>query len=86
MEAGTGASLMWLSLPLTAWAAGFLGSLHCIGMCGGVSGTIALAAKTPGRDFADGALSMATPSAHAVTIFHRSPYRDRRGALDDHAR
>ena len=45
MDAAPGASLIWLSMPLTAWAAGFLGSLHCLGMCGGVSGTIALASQ-----------------------------------------
>ena len=31
-----------LTLPLVALTTGFLGSLHCLGMCGGVSGTIAL--------------------------------------------
>lgn len=35
------------SLPMTAMAAGFLGSVHCLGMCGGVSGTMALATKPP---------------------------------------
>ena len=75
MEADTGASLMWLSLPLAALAAGFLGSLHCIGMCGGVSGTIALAAKSPVRDFADGRSSMANSSAYAITTIHRTPAR-----------
>lgn len=75
METGTGMSLWWMSLPMTALAAGFLGSLHCIGMCGGVSGTIALAAKTPGRDFADGALSMGTSRIFPVTTIHRTPPR-----------
>ena len=36
-----------LTLPLTALTTGFLGSVHCLGMCGGVSGTIALGAATP---------------------------------------
>ena len=38
-----------LTLPLTALTTGFLGSVHCLGMCGGVSGTIALGAATPPR-------------------------------------
>ena len=36
-----------LTLPLTALTTGFLGSIHCLGMCGGVSGTIALGATAP---------------------------------------
>ena len=32
-----------LTLPLTALATGFLGSVHCLGMCGGISATVALA-------------------------------------------
>ncbi len=36
-----------LTLPLTALTTGFLGSLHCLGMCGGVSGTVALGAGAP---------------------------------------
>lgn len=40
------------ALPLTALTTGFLGSLHCLGMCGGVSGSVALAsAKRPSRAF-----------------------------------
>jgi sulfite exporter TauE/SafE len=31
------------ALPLTALTTGFFGSLHCLGMCGGVSGSVALA-------------------------------------------
>jgi uncharacterized protein len=31
-----------LTLPLTALTTGLLGSLHCLGMCGGISATIAL--------------------------------------------
>ena len=38
-----------LTLPLAALTTGFLGSVHCLGMCGGVSGTIALGAATPPR-------------------------------------
>ena len=38
-----------LTLPLTALTTGFLGSLHCLGMCGGVSGTIAIGAASPRR-------------------------------------
>lgn len=36
-----------LTLPLTALTTGFLGSIHCLGMCGGVSATIALGATAP---------------------------------------
>ena len=58
-----------LTLPLTALTTGFLGSLHCLGMCGGVSGTIAL-----GSDAASGAgnqdrtMSMRIP----VVVMHRA--------------
>lgn len=38
-----------LTLPLTALTTGFLGSVHCLGMCGGISGTIALGATRPAR-------------------------------------
>ena len=38
-----------LTLPLAALTTGLLGSLHCLGMCGGVSGTIALGALAPKR-------------------------------------
>ena len=38
-----------LTLPLTALTTGFLGSLHCLGMCGGVSGTIAIGTTSPRR-------------------------------------
>jgi hypothetical protein len=40
-------STLW-ALPLTAMTAGLLGSVHCLGMCGGVSGMVAMAA--PARD------------------------------------
>ncbi|MBP8119801.1 MAG: sulfite exporter TauE/SafE family protein, partial [Burkholderiales bacterium] len=33
------------TLSLTALTTGLLGSLHCLGMCGGVSGTVALASS-----------------------------------------
>lgn len=39
-------SAIW-TLPLTAMTAGVLGSVHCIGMCGGVSGMVAMAAPPP---------------------------------------
>ena len=40
------------TLPLTALTTGFLGSVHCLGMCGGISATVALASplRTPPRD------------------------------------
>ena len=31
------------ALPLTALTTGFLGSVHCLGMCGGISATVAVA-------------------------------------------
>jgi len=49
-------------LPLTAMAAGFLGSVHCLGMCGGVSGMMAVAARTPpSRQSSDGMMALAIP-------------------------
>lgn len=38
----------WM-LPLTALTTGFLGSVHCLGMCGGISATVALASPLPGN-------------------------------------
>ena len=38
----------WM-LPLTALTTGFLGSVHCLGMCGGISATVALASSLPGN-------------------------------------
>ena len=58
-----------LTLPLTALTTGFLGSLHCLGMCGGVSGTIALgsdAASSAGNQ--DRTMSMRIP----VVVMHRA--------------
>jgi hypothetical protein len=40
-------STLW-ALPLTALITGLLGGLHCLGMCGGVSGSIALATPPAG--------------------------------------
>ena len=37
----------WM-LPLTALTTGFLGSVHCLGMCGGISATVALVSPLPG--------------------------------------
>ena len=73
METGTTLSALSLTLPLTALAAGFLGSLHCIGMCGGVSGSIALAAKSPDATL-DGTLASG-PYVYAIATIHRSPAR-----------
>ena len=42
-------STLW-ALPLTAMTAGLLGSVHCLGMCGGVSGMVAMAAPSPPPD------------------------------------
>lgn len=56
-----------LTLPLAALTTGLLGSLHCLGMCGGVSGTIALGAVAPARadraELQGGTLSIAIPVA-----------------------
>ena len=48
MESGT---IIW-TLLLTALTTGLMGSLHCLGMCGGISATVALAsppASAPGN-------------------------------------
>lgn len=59
-----------LTLPLTALITGFLGSLHCLGMCGGVSGTIAMGAASLRRSGPEqAALSIAIP----VASIRRSP-------------
>ena len=61
-----------LTLPLTALTTGFLGSLHCIGMCGGISGAIALSATTPLRPDTDRTvLTIAIP----VADVRRAPQR-----------
>ena len=46
---------MAFALPLSAFFAGFFGSLHCLGMCGGVSASIAVAARAsaPSRSCED---------------------------------
>jgi uncharacterized protein len=60
-----------LTLPLAALTTGLLGSLHCVGMCGGVSGTIALGADGPARrGVQGGALSIAIP----VSAVGRAPH------------
>jgi uncharacterized protein len=38
--------MSWI-LPVTAFTTGLLGSVHCLGMCCGVSATVALASKPP---------------------------------------
>ena len=59
-----------LTLPLAALTTGFLGSVHCLGMCGGVSGTIALGAVTPSRLRNHGTtLSISIP----IVAFRRTP-------------
>ena len=59
-----------LTLPLTALTTGFLGSLHCLGMCGGVSGTIALGASALSPRGGDSAsMSVTFP----VTFVRRGP-------------
>ena len=59
-----------LTLPLAALTTGFLGSVHCLGMCGGVSGTIALGAASPSRLRNHGTpLSISIP----IVAFRRTP-------------
>jgi hypothetical protein len=58
------ASVITWTLPLTALIAGFLGSLHCLGMCGGISGTIALSANA--RRSGGNAESNINERAHAI--------------------
>ena len=59
-----------LTLPLAALTTGFLGSVHCLGMCGGVSGTIALGAATPSSPRNHGnTLSISIP----IVAFRRTP-------------
>lgn len=38
--------MMELGIYLTAFSIGFLGSLHCLGMCGGISGALAMGMKS----------------------------------------
>ncbi len=45
MESGT---IFW-TLLLTALTTGLMGSLHCLGMCGGISATVALASPLAGK-------------------------------------
>ena len=54
-----------LTLPLTALATGFLGSVHCLGMCGGISATVALASP-----FGDN--SKLVPGSPQVAIINMS--------------
>ncbi|MEO8386491.1 MAG: sulfite exporter TauE/SafE family protein [Betaproteobacteria bacterium] len=54
-----------LTLPLTALATGFLGSAHCLGMCGGISATVALAS-------AAGESSRLVPRSPQVAIINIS--------------
>ena len=58
-----------LTLPLTALTTGFLGSIHCLGMCGGVSGTIALGAPARQR----GGLERATVAIIPFATLRRAP-------------
>jgi sulfite exporter TauE/SafE len=59
-----------LTLPLAALTTGLLGGLHCLGMCGGVSGTIALGASPHTNERTPGvALSISIP----VSALRRSP-------------
>ncbi len=61
------------TLSLTALTTGLLGSLHCLGMCGGVSGTVALAstdvAKSSRRPVPVAVVAVtATPAAFSAEI------------------
>ena len=61
MESGT---IIW-TLLMTAMITGLMGSLHCLGMCGGVSATVALASPLTG---ASGNPSMRPVPVALVTI------------------
>ena len=76
MDAGATLSALSLMLPLTALAAGFLGSLHCIGMCGTASASIALAARPYEQNFDVGSGLMAgsvASVAYATSTIYRTP-------------
>ncbi len=68
-------SLTWATLPLTALAAGLFGSLHCIGMCGAASGSIALAARSNDESFAGGTGAMTPSAVYATSSIYRTPVR-----------
>ena len=75
MEMGTTLSAVSITLPFAALASGFLGSLHCIGMCGAVSGSMALVARIPDQNFAGGTRLTSGPSVYAIANIHRTPAR-----------
>ena len=56
------------ALPLTALTTGFLGSVHCLGMCGGISATVALA--SPSRP---PAVAGPTGSIPIAIVFNNAP-------------
>lgn len=62
-------STLW-ALPLTAMTAGLLGSVHCLGMCGGVSGMVAMAAPSPPSGLTDraGVGAQATLTLRVVAL------------------
>ncbi len=63
------------ALPLTAFTTGFLGSVHCLGMCGGISATVALASPLPVARPARDGLTTTIPIAiafNAAPIFSRA--------------
>jgi sulfite exporter TauE/SafE len=63
------ATIFWV-LPLTAFTTGLMGSLHCLGMCGGISATVALAsplAGAPGPRVVPIAPAATAPSPAAST-------------------
>jgi sulfite exporter TauE/SafE len=65
------------ALPLTALTTGFLGSVHCLGMCGGISATVALASPSAGRQSAEATpayrISFVATSTHAGTLETKLP-------------
>jgi len=69
VESGT---LIW-TLLLTALTTGLMGSLHCLGMCGGISATVALASPPAGPLGAHTAAGTATTARPAPIVFVTLP-------------
>ena len=72
------------TLPLTALTTGFLGSVHCLGMCGGISATVALASSIPSaRPLPDGVFSGAVISGapRSSAVLGSSLFKGRLGGI-----
>ncbi len=64
---------LW-TLPLTAFTTGLLGGLHCLGMCGGVSGSIALATTAPVRATSEHPFPVPVHAATGTSSAIRRPW------------